>query len=122
MALVSDGLSMNALQLHDAAFLKDAGWLIGVDEAGRGALAGPVVAGACVLGRAFFDTPAAVNASKAVNDSKQLSSAAREDLHEQILELQGEGLLVLATGQATVDEIAELNILGAVLSGRAHPW
>jgi len=35
---------LNALQQHDAGQLADHEWLIGIDEAGRGALAGPVVA------------------------------------------------------------------------------
>ena len=45
---------MNLLQTHDTNFLENCQVLIGVDEAGRGALAGPVYAGACVLGGTFL--------------------------------------------------------------------
>ena len=48
----------------------------GVDEAGRGPLAGPVVAAACVL-------PQHVTVA-GVNDSKQLSAEEREELYEEI--------------------------------------
>lgn len=47
---------MNQLQEHDAELLQELDWLIGIDEAGRGCLAGPVVAGACVLADDFFLT------------------------------------------------------------------
>ena len=44
-------MKMNVLQAHDQQQLSEVDWLIGVDEAGRGCLAGPVTAGACVLQR-----------------------------------------------------------------------
>ena len=54
--------------------------LIGVDEAGRGALAGPVVAGAVLVSREFLEGRWAVSKSSRVNDSKQLTAADREEL------------------------------------------
>lgn len=85
-------------QLYD-----DEGWtmLCGVDEAGRGPLAGPVCAAACILPRGLV--------IEGLNDSKKLTEKRREVLYDTILEK------ALAYGIAfgTVEEIEELNILGA---------
>ena len=54
--------------------------LIGVDEAGRGALAGPVVAGAVLVTRQFLEGRWATTKAVRVNDSKQLTPAEREEL------------------------------------------
>ena len=42
-----DETKMNKLQQHDQQQLSEVDWLIGIDEAGRGCLAGPVTAGVC---------------------------------------------------------------------------
>ncbi len=72
----------------------------GVDEAGRGPLAGPVVAAAVCL--------PSVWTIKGINDSKQLSAVRREALYEPILAAAEVGI-----GIASVDEIDMLNILQA---------
>jgi ribonuclease HII len=72
----------------------------GVDEAGRGPLAGPVVAAAVIL--APDDIPAGLN------DSKVLTAARREALHARLLTCAEVGV-----GIASVDEIDALNILRA---------
>ncbi len=72
----------------------------GVDEAGRGPLAGPVVAAAVVL------DPQAIPSG--LNDSKVLSARQREALYTQILATAQVGV-----GEATVEEIDALNILRA---------
>lgn len=123
---------LNALQQHDADQLAGYDWLVGIDEAGRGALAGPVVAGACVIGQSFFQSAEAVALSTAVNDSKQLSPEARERHFEHIGVLREAGLLDFEVAPATVREIAERNILGATrmamqraveaLAARASSW
>lgn len=123
---------LNALQQHDADLLADCDWLIGVDEAGRGALAGPVVAGACLVAKSFFQSSEALELSAAVNDSKQLSAEAREEYFRRIEGLREAGLLDFAVAAASVCEIAERNILGATrlamrravetLAGRASGW
>lgn len=123
---------MNSLQEHDAALLVGHKWLIGIDEAGRGALAGPVVAGACLLAKSFFHSSEALELSAAVNDSKQLSAEAREGHFEQIESFRQAGLLDYAVGAASVREIAKYNILGATrlamrraaetLAARARGW
>lgn len=77
--------------------------IAGVDEAGRGPLAGPVVAAAVVWDPAM---PVA-----GVRDSKQLSSQERERLAETIRE----HALAWAIGRASVEEIDALNILQASL-------
>jgi ribonuclease HII len=79
------------------------GLVCGVDEAGRGPLAGPVVAAAVVLAP---DRPIA-----GLRDSKQLSPAQREGLAAQI---RGSAL-AFGIGRAEVEEIDRLNILRATL-------
>jgi ribonuclease HII len=73
----------------------------GVDEAGRGPLAGPVVAAAVIL-----DDKRPV---RGLNDSKALSARKREALHAAI----HERALCVSVGVATVAEIDALNILEA---------
>jgi len=74
----------------------------GVDEAGRGPLAGPVVAAAVILGDA---------AIAGLADSKALGGAAREALHEQIVAMAR----TVGVGMASVAEIDALNIHHATL-------
>jgi ribonuclease HII len=78
------------------------GLVCGVDEAGRGPLAGPVVAAAVILHSECLPD--------GIGDSKKLSARRREQLYEQLL-AQAE----VATGLATVEEIDTLNILRASL-------
>ena len=101
---------MNALQAYDWQQLQSVEWLIGIDEAGRGCLAGPVTAAACVLGRDFFVSSTALDLSFAMNDSKQLSAKARAQQFECIEHLRRQGMLDIAVASGSVDEIAELNI------------
>jgi len=70
----------------------------GVDEAGRGPLAGPVVAGAVIFPAGFVDLP--------VNDCKLLTAEKREELFGLIFEKA----LDVATGFASHAEIDEFNI------------
>jgi len=77
--------------------------IAGVDEAGRGPLAGPVCAAAVILGDGFDGTGLA--------DSKQLSAARRDALAVRIRT----GAQAWAVAWATVGEIDELNILQATI-------
>ncbi|WP_207264938.1 ribonuclease HII [Desulfovibrio sp. Huiquan2017] len=83
--------------------------IAGVDEAGRGCLAGPVVAGACVLPKAY-DLPG-------LNDSKKLTAAKREMLYP-LIRAQA---VAWGLGVAWPWEIDEINILQATFRamGRA---
>jgi ribonuclease HII len=87
--------------------------LIGVDEAGRGALAGPVVAGAVLVSREFLEGKWAVAKGGRVNDSKQLSPDERAELWTEFDELARAGQIHATFGVATVAEIETVNILGA---------
>ena len=71
----------DALYAFDAAWLAErSGPLAGADEAGRGALAGPLVAAAVVLGEGEI---------QGINDSKALHADLREELYEEVLETAG---------------------------------
>jgi ribonuclease HII len=80
-----------------------AGLVTGVDEAGRGPLAGPVVAGAVILDP---DRPV-----PGLADSKKLSETRREGLFGEITSRA----LAWSVGRAEVEEIDRLNILQATL-------
>ena len=73
----------------------------GCDEAGRGCLAGPVVAAAVVLPHSYKN--------RWLNDSKQLSAKDRQLLRQEICEVA----TAYATGICSVREIEKLNILRA---------
>lgn len=76
-------------------------FICGIDEVGRGPLAGPVVASAVILpkdARIMY-----------VNDSKQLSETKREELYDRILEQA----IAVGIGEASHTRIDEINILQA---------
>ena len=104
---------MNSLQAYDRDWLLDYSRVIGIDEAGRGCLAGPVVAGACVFSLKLFESPDALLRSALINDSKQLSTESRESQFTVLESLQAEGLIDFAVASGSVAEISEHNILGA---------
>lgn len=87
--------------------------LIGVDEAGRGALAGPVVAGAVLVTREFLEGRWAQTKASRVNDSKQLTAEQREELWVEFELLVNRGEIHATFGVAEVGEIEQHNILGA---------
>src|SRR4051812_15220333 len=87
--------------------------LIGVDEVGRGALAGPVVAAAVLVSADFLEGRWATVKSGRVNDSKQLSAEQRTELWTEFEQLVAEGQIHATFGAATVAEIETVNILGA---------
>ena len=75
--------------------------IVGVDEAGRGCLAGPVVAGAVVLPALFFLKAANRKACGEMNDSKHFAEERREELYAVILSLADRGELFWASGEAS---------------------
>jgi ribonuclease HII len=87
--------------------------LIGVDEVGRGAFAGPVVAAAVVVTRDFLESRWAVVKGGRVNDSKLLTVEQREELWGEFEQLAANGRIHANYGIASVEEIEQFNILGA---------
>ena len=77
------------------------GYICGIDEVGRGPLAGPVVAGAVILPR---DCKILY-----LNDSKQLSAKKRDELYDVIME----NAVAVGIGMASPQRIDEINILQA---------
>ena len=86
------------LALHARGLLR----IAGVDEAGRGPLAGPVAAAAVILPRGF--------SCPGLDDSKKISPAKRDRLFEQ---LTGNPEIAWAVAMADCEEIDRLNILRA---------
>ncbi|HEY0945667.1 MAG TPA: ribonuclease HII [Opitutaceae bacterium] len=87
--------------------------LIGVDEAGRGALAGPVVAGAVLVSRDFLESRWVDANARRINDSKLLTPVERDALWLDFEALAAEGQIHAHFGVADVTEIEQFNILGA---------
>ncbi len=86
----------------------ETGWIAGVDEAGRGPLAGPVVVAAVIL-----DPTQAIDG---LADSKALSASRREQL---AIEIRAH-TLSFAICIVEADEIDRLNILGATMAGMSR--
>ncbi|TXI41016.1 MAG: ribonuclease HII [Nitrosomonas sp.] len=76
----------------------------GVDEAGRGPLAGPVIAAACII-------PADIYIC-GVDDSKKLTAAQRVEVFERIV---SDARILYAVDEASVEEIDTVNILQATM-------
>lgn len=82
--------------------------IIGVDEAGRGPLAGPLLVAAVVLGEEGLKI-------KGINDSKKLTAKKREELYPMIIEKS----LAYSIVEISPREVDEKNILQATLDGMA---
>lgn len=93
---------MSALYEFDRPYYQAGPFVIGVDEAGRGPLAGPVVAAACHL-------PASFRLDE-LNDSKQLSEKKRNEIFQALTQ---DSQVIFATGWASVQEIDQINIYQA---------
>ena len=104
---------MNTLQTFDYNLLRNCEYVIGVDEVGRGSLAGPVAAAACLVGRDFFASQQVVLLSAEFKDSKKLTPKMRSKLMQRVEDLRADGYLDYAVGSSSVKEIATHNILGA---------
>ncbi len=104
MAKTPPKLRAGQYAAQQAALHWDApGLIAGVDEAGRGPLAGPVVAAAVILDE--------LHPIKGLNDSKKLTALRRERLYDEIRAKA----LCCSVAQASVEEIDRLNILQATL-------
>ncbi|MGV8058680.1 MAG: ribonuclease HII [Smithellaceae bacterium] len=85
------------------AYQKGYKFIAGVDEAGRGPLAGPVVAAAVIFPRDYQNNQ--------INDSKKLSARKREELYEVI----NKEAIAVGVGTTDADIIDRINILQASL-------
>mgnify|MGYP003273899337 FL=1 len=97
-ALEKEKERTRALQQYERKY-ESAGFVCGIDEVGRGPLAGPVVAGAVILPRDC--------GILYLNDSKQLSARKREELYEVIMR----EAVATGIGYASPARIDEINIL-----------
>ncbi len=86
---------------YERKYYADCEYICGIDEAGRGPLAGPVVAAAVILPKGLK--------IPYLNDSKQLSAKRREELFDIIMEKA----LAVGVGVASPERIDEINILQA---------
>ena len=93
--------SIDLWKIEHSCFEDGYSCVCGVDEAGRGPLAGPVVIGCAIMKPESF--------IEYVNDSKKVSETKREMLYEKITN----EALAWSTGIVWQDEIDELNILNA---------
>jgi len=91
------------------AYLQQGRIEAGVDEAGRGPLAGPVYAAAVVLPQRFGEDEETRALAECLNDSKQLTERKRELLRPQIEALAW----AWGVGSCSAKEIDEINILNA---------
>ena len=90
-------------ELENEIYDRGVSLICGVDEAGRGPLAGPVCAAAVILPRNIEIV--------GLNDSKKLSEKSREKLYDEICEKA----MSFGIAFASVEEIEELNILNAAM-------
>jgi ribonuclease HII len=93
-----------------------AGIVCGIDEAGRGPLAGPVVAAAVVIDRRRFRG----ELRRALDDSKVLNRELRESCYDALLAFARTGAVKVGVGAASRGEIDRINILRASLVAMAR--
>ncbi len=110
----------NSLADFDADYMLGRSWLVGIDEAGRGALAGPVCAGAVAVSAKFYKNEKCIDFLSGLNDSKKLSESARESLYKRLEELKAQGYIDFEAGYASVEEIERENILVATQMAMAR--
>lgn len=89
------------LTYQNQFYSKKIRYIVGTDEAGRGPLAGPVVAAAVILPKDYVNDE--------INDSKQLSEKKREELFNEIQK----HALAIGVGIVSADEIDQINIYEA---------
>jgi ribonuclease HII len=104
------------LEHERTAWRSGARRVCGIDEAGRGPLAGPVVAAAVWIDADFLNSTRA-RILRGLTDSKQLSPPLREHFFDV---LHGLGAVSIGVGMAEVEEIDRLNILRATHSAMAR--
>ncbi|CAH9017523.1 ribonuclease HII [Candidatus Nitrosacidococcus sp. I8] len=101
--LICDKAQLNDEDYQCLQGIQPQTWIAGIDEVGRGPLAGPVIAGAVIL-----DSKVKI---EGIRDSKKLSIKRREDLAAKIKE----GAIGWSLGRAEREEIDRINIFQATL-------
>lgn len=101
LALQKEMLRLEEMHFFEKKYGAEYSLICGIDEAGRGPLAGPVVAGACIL------PPDATILY--LNDSKKLSEQKREQLYDEICEKA----ITYSVGIVSPQRIDQINILQA---------
>ena len=99
--MLSRKIVQEPLTLQEEYYSDTVDLIVGIDEAGRGPLAGPVVASAVIFPRAYIN--------KDINDSKQLSKKKREELFEIIKK----DALAIGVGIVDAETIDKINIYEA---------
>ena len=89
------------LELDEKFYSETVSLIVGVDEAGRGCLLGPVVAGAVILPRGF--------SHPLINDSKKLTEKQREEAYKIVID----NAIAYGIGMCSPQEIDRMNILEA---------
>ena len=101
-----EGQRLNELKEIDKSYFKEGyNYICGIDEAGRGPLAGPVVVAAVIMPKDSM--------IEGVNDSKKVSEKKREKLYELIIE----EAISYSVGIVDQNEIDRINILNATKAG-----
>ncbi len=93
------------LQYENEAYQKGYHYIIGLDEAGRGPMAGPLVVGGVIFPKGFYD--------ERINDSKKLTEKKREALYDLIVEKA----LAYDIEVISVEEVDKLNVYEASRTG-----
>lgn len=96
---------MEIKKIEEELYLKGVNSIAGIDEAGRGPLAGPVVVACVIMPRDSM--------IEGVNDSKKVSEKKREKLYDQIIE----EAIAYGVGIISQEEIDRINILNATKEG-----
>lgn len=87
-------------------------WLIGIDEVGYGAWAGPLVAAAVAIHQNFYRQPAATQTTAHWRDSKKLPPATRQAIASQIAQLSSGAELICGIGEVPLAELVQINHMG----------
>ena len=85
-------------------------YIAGIDEVGRGSIAGPVTVGLCV----FLDEKSASRGLQNIKDSKKLSSKRREEWYEKLVELEKAGCILCKTFSVPASYIDRQGISAAL--------
>ena len=103
----------SSLQIHDEKLMTGSSLLIGLDEVGRGALAGPVFTAACLMKDNFFKNDDSLSLTAGFRDSKKMSAGKREDAYQSLIYLRKIRTSDFEIASASVAEIDSLKITGA---------